>query len=57
MSSGRPVTEDGGTTGHRAGREVAPAQKTTGTEGRGTDEQGFAGTPWADVLFPVLEYL
>jgi len=24
---------------------------------RGTDEQGFAGTPRADVLFPVLEYL
>ena len=57
MSSGRPVTEDGGTTGHRAGREDGPAQKTTGTEGRGTDEQDFAGTPQADVLFPVLEYL
>jgi len=33
------------------------AQKPSGTEGRGTDEQGFAGTPQADVLFPVLEYL
>ena len=44
-------------TGHRAGREDGPAQKTTGTAGRGTDEQGFAGTPRAGVLFPVLEYL
>ncbi len=44
-------------TGHRSGREDGPAQKPTGTEGRGTDEQGFAGTPQADVLFPVLEYL
>ena len=53
MSSGRPVTEDGGMTGHRAGREDTPAQKTTATEGRGTDEQDFAGTPRADALFPV----
>ena len=44
-------------TGHRAGRKDGPAQKTTGTEGRGTHEQDFAGTPQADVLFPVLEYL
>ncbi len=44
-------------TGHRAGREDGPAQKPTGTEGRGTDEQGFAGTPQADVVFTVLEYL
>jgi len=57
MSSGRPATEDGRQTGHRAGREDGPAQKTTGAEGGGTDEQGFAGTPQVDVLFPVLEYL
>ncbi len=38
-------------TGHRPGREDDSA---TGTEGRGTDEQDGAGTPRADVLFPVL---
>jgi hypothetical protein len=54
MSSGRPVTEDGGVTGNRAQRGDDPAQKTTRTEGRGTDEQHSAGTPWPDVLFLVL---
>ena len=54
MASGRPVTEDGGMTRHRAGREDAPAQETTGTEGRDADEQDYAGSPRADVLFPVL---
>ena len=41
-------------TGHRAGREDDSAQKTTGTEGRGNDEQDYAGTPRADLLFPAL---
>ncbi len=42
-------------TGHRAGREDDSAQMTTGTEGRGTDEQNCAGTPRVDVRFPVLD--
>ena len=54
MSSARPVTEDGGVTGNRGRRGDEPAQKTTRTEGRGTDEQHSAGTPRPDVLFPVL---
>ncbi len=54
MSSGQPVREDGGMTGHRAELEHDSAQKTTGTEGRDTGEQDYAGTPRADVLFPAL---